>query len=186
MAIPTATTDWPWEGDRAYLSLVTRLHLPGWLQAKIDAGEVVEDALAKAGSQRLPVHECSNKERADWLRPILLQTLAEAVRRCTNGGRGAVLERWLQTDLAETSRRLEVLLSTAPSPDQHALSHEDFQRFAQALEALPPDQRTAVALMHLHGLSVAAISLHMGRSKETVGGLLRRGTLALRACLREA
>jgi RNA polymerase sigma-70 factor (ECF subfamily) len=56
---------------------------------------------------------------------------------------------------------------------------------AQAVEALPEDQRLAVQMRHLDGASVAAIAEAMDKTPAAVAGLLRRGMQALRDELRE-
>ncbi len=48
------------------------------------------------------------------------------------------------------------------------------------MEKLPDDQRTALELRYLGGLSVAEVAARMGRSTVSVTGLLYRGTKALR------
>jgi RNA polymerase sigma-70 factor (ECF subfamily) len=45
------------------------------------------------------------------------------------------------------------------------------------------DQRQAVELHHLKGLSLADVGCQMGRSKAAVAGLLRRGLKELRCRL---
>jgi RNA polymerase sigma-70 factor (ECF subfamily) len=50
---------------------------------------------------------------------------------------------------------------------------------------LQEDQRLAVELKHLQGCSVEEIGKLMGRSKQAVGGLLRRGVKSLRDAMNE-
>jgi RNA polymerase sigma-70 factor (ECF subfamily) len=54
---------------------------------------------------------------------------------------------------------------------------------AQALLRLPDDQRQAVELHHLQGLSLADAGQHLGRSREAVAGLVFRGLKNLRMLL---
>jgi RNA polymerase sigma factor (sigma-70 family) len=65
-----------------------------------------------------------------------------------------------------------------------AIRHEELLRLAEALEALPAEQRHAVELKHLTGWRLDAISEQMGRTKQSVAGLLRRGMKELREHLR--
>ncbi len=56
---------------------------------------------------------------------------------------------------------------------------------AEALTALPEDQRQVVELRHLKGWSLAAIPRHLGRTPAAVAGLLHRGLARLRHLLPE-
>ncbi len=53
-------------------------------------------------------------------------------------------------------------------------------RLASLLENLPPDQRRAICLKYMDGMSLMEIAERMGRSKEAIGGLLKRGMKSLR------
>ncbi len=58
---------------------------------------------------------------------------------------------------------------------------EELTRLADALAELPDDQRCAVEMHHLEGLSFAEIAARLGKSKTSVAGLVFRGVRALRA-----
>ena len=58
---------------------------------------------------------------------------------------------------------------------------EQLVELAASLRQLPDDQRTALELRYLRGLSVAAVAEQMGRAPVSVTGLLYRGTRALRS-----
>ncbi len=57
---------------------------------------------------------------------------------------------------------------------------ERLVELATALAGLPEDQRTAVELRYLQGLSVSVVADRMARTTVSVTGLLYRGTRALR------
>src|SRR5262249_33103653 len=126
-------------------------------------------------------------ERAAWLRQILANEMAAAMRRYLGAGkRDAGRERSLQAAVEESSARLEALLAAEQtSPSERAVRHEELRRLAEALAGVPEDQRRAVELHHLHGQPVEEVARTLGRSESAVGGLMRRGLKRLRELMRE-
>lgn len=170
-----------WEGDRAYLLVLARLRLPPWLRVKVDASDVVQQALVQAHAGADAVRAKDEPGRRAWLGRILANVITDAVRRFAGAGRAAGLERSLQDGLTDSAARFEaVLAADQSSPSARADRLDELARLSAAIEALPGDQRTAVELKHLHGWTVDQIVRQLGKSPEAVGGLLRRGMRALR------
>jgi RNA polymerase sigma-70 factor (ECF subfamily) len=174
------------EKYRDYLHLLARLQLDPRLKGKLDPSDLVQETLLKAHEKQEQFRGQSDAERAAWLRQILANQLAEAVRRYTTGRRDVDRERSLEAAVEESSARLERWLSSShSSPDQEAERQEQLLRLAAALAHLPDDQREAVELHHLKGYSVAQLAEHMGRSSGAIGALLYRGLKKLRSLLGE-
>jgi len=164
-----------------YLLLLARLQLDPRLRGKLDPSDVVQQTLLQAHQKQDQFRGQNDAERAAWLRAILANTMAEAVRRYGRQQRDVALERSLEAAMAESSARLEACLGASqPSPSQEAVRHEELARLAAALARLPEDQRQAVELHHLQGCPVAEVGRQLGRSKESVAGLLFRGIRKLR------
>jgi len=70
------------------------------------------------------------------------------------------------------------------SPSSEAAVHEAEHWMQRALLKLPDDQREAVQLCKLTGLSCEEAGRRMGRTRSAVSGLLRRGLQGLRVELR--
>jgi RNA polymerase sigma-70 factor (ECF subfamily) len=174
------------EQCRPYLHLLARLQLDGRLRSKLDASDVVQQTLLRAHQS---LHQFRGREDAEfraWLRQILANTLAEAARRFGAEARDIGRERSLEAQLNESSVRLEAWAAAGqPSPSQHAAREEQLLRLAGALAGLPDDQRRAVELHHLLGLSVAEVGERIGRTRAAVVGLLFRGLKRLRQLLAE-
>src|SRR5438874_2343435 len=154
------------EHYRAYLHLLARLRLGRRLQGKLDASDLVQATLLRA---QQAIDQCqgeSQHERAAWLRQVFATTLADEVRRYSRGKRNVALERSLLTSLEETSVRLEAWLAAdQTSPSQQAIRHEQLVLLAEALDAMPEDQRRAIELHHLEGHSLLDVASQLGRSK---------------------
>jgi RNA polymerase sigma-70 factor (ECF subfamily) len=180
------TGDEPLNRYREYLCLLARLHLDPRLQAKLDPSDVVQQTLLKAHECREQLRGQSPAEEVAWLRTILTNTLADAMRRFGRRQRDVGVERSLEAAVEDSSVRLNAWLAAdQSSPSQKAMREEQLLQLAAALAQLPPDQRTAVELRHLRGYSVAAISQQMDRSEAGVTGLIRRGLQKLRKELAE-
>jgi RNA polymerase sigma-70 factor, ECF subfamily len=171
----------PLESYRDYLHLLARMQLDRRLRGKLDPSDVVQQTMIKAHRNAEQFRGHTEAERAAWLRRILANTLADAARKFRfETGRGQSLEQALH----ESSARLEEWLAASPaSPPEQADRQEQLLRLAQALSALPDDQRQAIELHHLHGALLADIAQDMGRSEAAVAGLLRRGRKKLREML---
>jgi RNA polymerase sigma-70 factor (ECF subfamily) len=184
MALQPETGTRPLEDYRNYLWVLARVQIApveGDVRAKLEASDVVQEALLKAHAARDQHLGHSDAETAAWLRRILANTLVDAIRKLRSGGRDVRLEQSLEGCLEQSSARLESLLAD----EQSSIGEREERaarlfRLSEALAQLPDDQRTAVELMHLHGYTAAAIGEQMGKTQAAVGGLLRRGLKKLR------
>ena len=150
-----------------------RLQLSPRLQAKLDASDVVQQAILEAHQSRAQFRGQSEAEWLAWLRAILANVLAAAARRFAARARDVGRERSLAGDLDLSSSRLECLLAAdLTSPSQRAVRCEELLRLAAALARLPEDQRRVVELHHLKGVPVAELARQMGRSGAAVTSLL--------------
>jgi RNA polymerase sigma-70 factor (ECF subfamily) len=175
------------ERYRNSLRLLARLSLGGRLRGKLDPSDLVQQTLLRAHQGIAGFRGTNEAELAAWLRQVLATTMADEIRRYGRGKRDLGAERMLLASLDESSACLEAwLASDATSPSQHAIRHEQLVLLAEALDAMPEDQRRAVELHHLKGHSLADVGRQMGRSKDSVAGLLRRGLKELRARMKDA
>ena len=171
----------PLERCREYLRMLARLQLDPRLHGKLDASDVVQQTLLSAHENRMQFRGRSEAEFLGWLRQILANHMAGAVRRFGAGLRDINRERSLEAGVENSSARLDMWLAADhSSPSQRAMRHEMHLRLADALAQQPEDQRAAVELHHLKALSVADAADAMGRTKMAVVGLLFRGLKKLR------
>jgi RNA polymerase sigma-70 factor (ECF subfamily) len=169
---------------REYLRLLVQVQLSPRLQAKLDASDVVQQAILNAHAGRAQFQGQTEAEWLGWLRKILANTLAAESRRYSTEARDVARERSLEAELELSAFRLECLLvADQTSPSQRAVRAEELLRLAQAMSQLPEDQRLVVELHHLQALPVAAVAERMQRSRSAVVGLLFRGLKQLRELL---
>jgi RNA polymerase sigma-70 factor (ECF subfamily) len=177
----------PLDGFRDYLRLLARLQLDPRLQSKLDASDIVQETLLKAHAKMDQFRGTTEAELAGWLRQILANTLAEALRRYGSEARDLGRERSLEAALEESSARLEHWLADDRSaPGRAADRQEQLLHLAEALARLPADQRMALELHHLKGRPVAEVARELGRTPAAVGSLLYRGLKKMRELLGES
>ena len=171
----------PLEAYREYLQTLARLQISADMRAKLDPADVVQQTLLAACRAEHQFRGKTGADQAAWLRKILATTLAQELRKFRRSKRSVSSERSLNDALDDSSHRLEAWLATDRSSASHkAIQHEELLQLTAALEELPDDQRHAVELKHLHGWSLETISQNMGRTTQSVAGLLRRGLKELR------
>jgi RNA polymerase sigma-70 factor (ECF subfamily) len=174
------------EDYRNYLLLLVRLEMGPLLRAKVDASDVVQQAILHAHERRAQFRGATEGEWQAWLRTILANALATMVRRYGTQARDTGRERSLEAELERSSSRLEGLLAAdLTSPSEGAIRGEELLRLAHALARLPDDQRRVVELHYLKGLAVADVAEQIGRTRPAAVGLLFRGLNRLRELLRD-
>ena len=172
------------EHFREFLSLLARLQLQPHLQGKVDLSGVVQQTLLEAHQEWERLRAWNPDQQAAWLRTALAHNLTDEMRKLRGARRDVGLERSLDSALEESASRLEALLAVEQgSPVQLAIRQEELFHLAEALEQLAPEQRHAVELRYLQGLSVADVAQLMEKNKEAVAKLLFRGLKRLRELL---
>lgn len=175
----------PLEEYHDYLRLLARLQVDSRSRGRLDASDLVQQTLLTAHAKRDQFRGTTEAEFKAWLRAILARQMAGALRGL--GRQPEDRAQSIERSLEHSSVRLEAWLVAEDPPPTHRVEHaEQLLRLASALDLLPDDQRTALDLRHLRGLSVPEVAARMGRSTASVAGLLRRGSRALRALLTES
>jgi RNA polymerase sigma-70 factor (ECF subfamily) len=178
---PTNNSGQRLESFRNYLRLLARLQVSPRYRAKLDPSDVVQQTMLAAVERLDEIDARTDEEMAAWLGSILVHQLATEIRKLQTRKRSVDHELSLEQDLDASSSRLEAWLADeGSSPSERAVRHEEMLRLADALSELPDDQRTAVEMHHLHGLTVSEVAEQMGRSRASVAGVLRRGLDKLR------
>lgn len=172
------------ERYRPYLELLARMQFDRRLQAKLDPSDIVQQTMLQA-YRALPDHRGDNSaQMAAWLRQILARNLTHTVRDLQRDKRDVRRERSLQQNLDQSSARLEAWLEgEQSSPSRIAERNEQLLQLAEAVAALPADQREAIELHYWHGWKLSEIAERLDRSVSAVGGLLHRGLRGLRGSL---
>jgi RNA polymerase sigma-70 factor, ECF subfamily len=91
--------------------------------------------------------------------------------------------------IPEASPAADALLAcyaTIASPSRHAVAREELGRFEQAVQQLPDNQRDAVTMSRLMGLTYSQVAEQMGMTEAAVRGLVARGLAALSTQLDDA
>jgi len=172
---------------RNYLRLLARLHADPRLKNELDPSDVVQETLLKAHKNWEQFKGQSDSELKAWLRRILTNTLLDKEREMTAEKRDVNRKRSLEAELEASSARLENLLAAdGSSPSEQVSRQEQMVRALDALSDLPDDQRTAVEMHYLKGLSPAEIAEQLGRSAAAVGALIFRGIQKLRERLKDS
>jgi RNA polymerase sigma-70 factor (ECF subfamily) len=153
--------------DRYQDDMVAYVRYMGFGEAQ--ACDIVQDAFVRAFRH---LGRCGEPDRfAGWLFKIVSNLCKTAARK-------------------QSRRRTEhldalggVLPSEDPRPDEHAVASQARERVRRALSSVPPDQREALVLMYIQGLSVAEIEEVTGASRSAIKMRLKRGREALKGAL---
>jgi RNA polymerase sigma-70 factor, ECF subfamily len=169
------------EPFRKYLTLLAELHLDRRLRGKLDPSDVVQQAMLRAYSAWGGLRDRQPEVLVAWLRRILANVLADAVRHYERDKRDVALERSIEADLDRSASGFAAWLAAdQTSPSGRAERNEELLLLAEALARIPDRMREVVVLKHCQGWTLERIAKHTERSVPGVASLLRRGLAELR------
>ncbi|SMP50296.1 RNA polymerase, sigma subunit, ECF family [Neorhodopirellula lusitana] len=170
-----------------YLRMLARTHMRAAYQAKLGASDIVQQAMMQAVGALGQFRGGTEAELRGWLRQILVRQICHLDRDMHRDKRDVRREQSMEQKLAQSSMRLEGLLSAdQATPSQVAVVGENLSGLVTAVERLPDDQRHAIELHYLEGLKLAEVAEALGKTTGAIAGLLHRGMKQLRAELNQA
>ena len=96
-----------------------------------------------------------------------------------------LIDHWRRKGLSVVDLENVEVEGNSPNPERQAEARQGLQRFAKALEALPPAQREAFLLHEEAGMSVAQIAQSTGAGEEAAKSRLRYALAKLKAAVDE-
>jgi RNA polymerase sigma-70 factor (ECF subfamily) len=169
------------EAQRTILHRRAARQLEGRIAVRVDASDVIQQTFLEAHRSFHQFAGRNLRELAAWLQGMLDHKVAGAIRdHAILQKRTVRRERSLDDSQGEGVPLKQALDAGLSTPSQKAIRGEEADRLAQALAAIPEDQREAVRLRHLEGWALADIARHLGRSPAATAGLIKRGMQALR------
>jgi len=94
-----------------------------------------------------------------------------------------LIDHWRRKGLSVVDLENVDVEGNSPNPERQAEARQSLQRFAKALEALPPAQREAFLLHEEAGMSVAEIAQATGAGEEAAKSRLRYAIAKLKAAV---
>lgn len=172
---------------RNYLKVLAQLWVARDLPAKLDPSDLVQETLLKAHERFEQFQGASEIELTAWLRKILSRCVVDVVRQYQAAAREVGRERSLEQSFAHSAEALNRVLGAGGStPSQQASRRELGVVLADALAALPDDQRQVVTLRSLRGQAWAEVAAELDRSVSAVRRLWIQGLDELRTRLEES
>jgi RNA polymerase sigma-70 factor (ECF subfamily) len=173
------------EQYRSALLLLARAQLARQRLPDASASDLVQKTLLEAHRDRERFQGQTEAELFAWMRKALHHNFLDACARARAGKRAADCT-VREADLTQSFAGLdELLVAPDTSPSERAARGEELTRLAEALEQLPPQQREAVLLKHIAGLTLAEVSERLGCTPTATAGLLYRGRQRLQELLGE-
>ena len=164
------------EACRSYLGIMARAQMESWMQAKVDASDIVQETLLEAHRDFARFQGKTAPEWLAWLRGILSNNAADVVRKYRGTEkRQTRREVSLKTPSDESDvRGVPDLADSIETPSLQLMRQERELQLADAIVHLAPDYQEVIILRNLQRLPFDEVAKQMGRSRPAVQMLWMR------------
>lgn len=147
------------------------------LNARIDDSDIVQQSCLSAYQAFEEFEGDDVAQFAAWLKQIHNRNIQNVIRDNQVAG---------IRDVKREQGKGSIVAKTSRTPSRIAMKEERKKNIEQCLDQILPDQREAIRMRYIDGLSLSEIVEEMGRSESSVAGLLKRGLSQLRDIMRES
>ncbi len=156
------------------VTLAEAMIAPG-LRGALDASDLVQNTLMEAHRDAGDIAASGEGPFFAWLRAALRNNVLDAAKHLT-AQKNDYRRNVRISDLEASFSRLDLaLVDDETSPSQKVEKNEQVVIMLAELQKLAVDQRTAIILKHLRGLSLNEVADSMRLSESSTAGLLHRG-----------
>ncbi len=153
---------------RPWLQMVAERELPARLRGRLEASDVVQQALVKAWQGESDFAGSTHEERLAWLRTVLKNTIRDQQRRLLGTQKRGGNREYLATELAQDDDVGVEAVANDPTVSHALIAQEESKQLSQLLSLLPDDQRRVIQLRHVDGLSHDSTAQRLGKSSAAV------------------
>lgn len=144
------------------------------LRGKLEPQDVLQE-LAVKSLRELPQTDLSTREPFNWLCHLAEQCIVDGHRHFTAGKRAAGREQPGNVHVGEGSQDFIALLAASiTSPTQAVVRNERQQRLMEVMATLPQEQREALRLRYVEGLSTKEVAERIKKTDVATRVLLSR------------
>lgn len=162
------------EHCRAYVGFLARSHVESWLQAKVDASDLIQQTMMDAHRGLNEFEGQSEGEWLAWLKQILRHNATDFIRRFGAAKRNAGLEREFSLGHSSMFRNVPEPEGFEETPSAIVTQKEEELLVANALAKLTEDHQEVIVLRNLQRLPFDQIAERMGRTRPAVQMLWAR------------
>ena len=172
---------------RNYVAIVARTQVESWMNAKVDASDLVQQTLLEAHRGFTGFRGETEAEWLGWLRQILSHNTHDFIRRYRTDKRKVGREQRLDAPINGPGGSLfHDPPDSGDSPSQFIAQQEREIELANAISQLSEDHQEVIVLRNLQRLSFNEVAERMDRTRPAVQMLWMRAIHKLEELLRES
>ncbi|MBT5018510.1 sigma-70 family RNA polymerase sigma factor [bacterium] len=174
------------EGCRNYVKLMARSQVETWMNAKVDASDLVQQTLLEAYQGLASFEGNSEAEWYAWIKQILAHNTQDFIRQFRTAKRDAKKEVRLNSQRSADSVPQMDLSAQLQTPSQLMIQDEREFELANAIAQLNDDYQEVIQLRNLQRLPFDEVAERMGRSRGAVQMLWARALKQLQEILSQS